>query len=191
MKNILLVGVGGQGIILASEILSDTILSAGVDVKKSEIHGMSQRGGSVFTHVRFGEKVYSPTIPVGEVDILVAFEKLEALRWIHYLKPKGKLIINNLELPPISTNFNFSYPKNIIEKIQKYDVNFFVIDAFSEAQTLGNEKVANSILMGTLAGLLDFDNTLWEAAVQKRVPQKTIDINLQAFHKGLKMSKEL
>jgi len=191
MKNILLVGVGGQGIILASEILSDTILSAGVDVKKSEIHGMSQRGGSVFTHVRFGERVYSPTIPMGEVDILVAFEKLEALRWIHYLKPKGKLIINNLELPPISTNFDFSYPTNIIEKIQKYDVNFFLADAFFEAQTLGNEKVVNSVLMGALAGLLDFDKTLWEAAVQKRVPQKTIDINIQAFRKGLEMCKEL
>ena len=191
MKNILLVGVGGQGIILASEILSDTILSAGFDVKKSEIHGMSQRGGSVVSHVRFGDKIFSPTIPRGDADILVAFEKLEALRWIHYLKPKGKLIINNLELPPISTNFDFSYPKNIIEKIQKYDVNFFVVDAFSEAQALGNEKVVNSVLMGALAGLLDFDSALWESVVQKRVPQKTIDINLQAFRKGLELSKEL
>lgn len=191
MKNILLVGVGGQGIILASEILSDTILSAGFDVKKSEIHGMSQRGGSVVSHVRFGDKIFSPTIPRGDADILVAFEKLEALRWIHYLKPKGKLIINNLELPPISTNFDFSYPKNIIEKIQKYDVNFFIVDAFSEAQSLGNEKVVNSVLMGALAGLLDFDSALWESVVQKRVPQKTIDINLQAFRKGLELSKEL
>ena len=151
VTNILLVGVGGQGIVLASNILAKGLVEAGYDVKMSEIHGMSQRGGSVSTQVRFGEEVFSPTIGEGQADIIVAFEKMEALRYLKFLKEKGKVIVNDEEWPPLPVLAGkFAYPNNTID-VLKANADAHVIDATQIARQLGNEKVANVVLFGALA----------------------------------------
>ncbi|KPU26624.1 indolepyruvate oxidoreductase subunit beta [Caloranaerobacter sp. TR13] len=186
-KNILLVGVGGQGIILASKVLSKGLVDAGFDVKMSEVHGMAQRGGSVTTQVRYGEKVYSPIIGKGQADILVAFEKMEAMRWIEYLKPNGKLVINNYSIPsvPVLTG-QVKYPENIIEEL-KEKVDTTVIDAANAARELGNIRTQNIIMLGALVKALNITEVNWEEAIKETVKEKYIDINLKAFKRGMEL----
>ncbi|WP_427338452.1 indolepyruvate oxidoreductase subunit beta [Caloranaerobacter sp. DY30410] len=186
-KNILLVGVGGQGIILASKVLSKGLVDAGFDVKMSEVHGMAQRGGSVTTQVRYGEKVYSPIIGKGQADILVAFEKMEAMRWIEYLKPSGKLVINNYSIPSVPVLIGqVKYPENIIEEL-KEKVDTTVIDAANAARELGNIRTQNIIMLGALVKALNITEVNWEEAIKDTVKEKYVDINLKAFNRGMEL----
>lgn len=184
-KNILLVGVGGQGTILVSKILSTGLLSAGYDVKMSEIHGMAQRGGSVSTQVRYGKKVYSPIIGIGTADILVSFEKMEALRWLEFLKPEGIVVINDYEIPsaPILSG-KADYPKSVIELIEnKADAR--VINAAETAERLGNDKVMNVVLLGALIKLMNLTEIDWDKVIEDAVNVKFTDINIKALHAGM------
>lgn len=184
-KNILFVGVGGQGIILASKILSGALVEAGYDVKMSEVHGMAQRGGSVTTQVRYGEKIYSPIIGKGEADIIVSFEKMEALRWLDYLKPDGRVVINDYEIPsaPILVGKE-KYPEGIIEAL-KDKTNVTVFKASDIAKELGNIKAMNIVLLGSLVKAMGLENLNWEKAIKENVKEKFIDMNIEAFNKGI------
>jgi len=186
VKNILLVGVGGQGTILASKILSMGLLEAGYDVKMSEIHGMSQRGGNVSTQIRFGEKVYSPIIGKGEADVIVAFEKMEALRWIEYLKEGGKMVINDFEIPSVPILMGaMEYPKGILEDLtEKADVSVF--EASSIAEQLGNSKTMNIVLLGALVKAMNIPGIDWEVVIRANVKKGFEDINIKAFKEGMK-----
>jgi indolepyruvate ferredoxin oxidoreductase beta subunit len=184
VKNILLVGVGGQGTILASKILSEALVNAGYDVKMSEVHGMSQRGGSVSTQIRYGEKVYSPIISRGEADVIVAFEKMEALRWVEYLKKNGKIVTNDFEIPsaPILMG-QAEYPADITEILSE-KVDILVIKAADIAARLGNLKVMNIVLLGALVHALDIKNIDWDEMIRKNVKKGFEDINIKAFNAG-------
>mgnify|MGYP002621922652 CR=1 FL=1 len=184
-KNIMIVGVGGQGTLLTSRILGGIILTAGYDVKLSEVHGMAQRGGSVVTFVRYGEKVSEPIVEEGQADVLIAFERLEALRYAHYLKPDGALIINDQRMDPITVVTGAAeYPENIIENLSKtYKV--YSIDASAEAIKLGNPRVFNNIILGLAAQHMDFSKEDWLKVIENTVPPKTIEINQKAFLVGL------
>ena len=185
IKNILIVGVGGQGVLLAREILSNTALEAGYDTKKSEVHGMSQRGGVVSSHVRFGEKVFSPLITQGEADIILSFESAEALRWAHFVKSDGIVIVNDYQLiPPLASLKGYEYPKNPLEKVKKRIKHLQSLDALKIANNLGNPRMVNTILLGTLSASLDIPVTVWEAVIRKRVPKGTEELNLKAFAAG-------
>ncbi len=183
-KSILLVGVGGQGTILAGNILSTALLEAGYDVKVSEIHGMSQRGGSVSTQIRYGKKVHSPVIGRGQSDILIAFEAMEALRYLEFLKPEGKVVVNDYKIPsaPILMG-KADYPENVIE-ILKEKASTSVIDAAKIAQELGNMKVMNVVLLGALAKAMDLTDIDWEGVIRNTVKKEFIDINIEAFKRG-------
>ncbi len=185
IKNILLVGVGGQGTILASKILSSGLVMAGFDVKMSEVHGMSQRGGNVSTQIRFGEKVYSPIIGKGEADLIVAFEKMEALRWLEYLKKGGKMVINDYEIPsaPILMG-KVAYPQGIIEELAaKADISVF--KAAEIATGLGNSKMMNVVLLGALVKALNVPGIDWEQVIKDNVKANFADLNIKAFNMGL------
>lgn len=187
VKNILFVGVGGQGIILASKILSKGLIDAGYDVKMSEVHGMAQRGGSVTTQIRYGKKVYSPIIGIGQADIIVSFEKMEAMRWIEYLKPNGKLVVNDYAIAPAPVlSGKVEYPKGIIEDL-KDKVNTTSIDAAEEAKQLGNIKTQNIIMLGSLIRAMGIDEIDWESVIKEEVKDKFVDINLKAFNIGRKL----
>ena len=185
VKNILLVGVGGQGTILASKILTSGLIKAGYDVKMSEIHGMSQRGGSVSTQVRYGDKVYSPIVGKGSADVIVAFEEMEALRWLDHLKIGGKMVINDYRIQPVPVNLGAAeYPEGIIDHLkEKCEVLSF--KAAEVATELGNPKAMNVVLLGALVkamgGLDDID---WDAEIEANVKAKFIDLNKKAFHAG-------
>jgi indolepyruvate ferredoxin oxidoreductase beta subunit len=182
--NIMIVGVGGQGTLLTSRIIGKTALSAGYDVKISEVHGMAQRGGSVVTYVRYGEKVNVPTVEEGCVDVLLAFEKLEALRYAHYLKKDGILIVNNREIEPMTVVIGAAeYPENILEKLQK-DHTMYAINGEEIAVELGNAKVLNSVVLGLAAKYMEFSKESWLNELQKTVPPKTIQLNTKAFLLG-------
>lgn len=184
-KNILVVGVGGQGTLLTSRILGNLAISLGYDVKLSEVHGMSQRGGSVVTHVRYGNKVYSPLVEVGKADIIVAFEKLEGLRWKHFLKKDGLIIVNNQEIDPMPVIIGASeYPSDVLEQIKKECNNVISFDALKVAKELGNIKVVNTVLLGILANNMEFEKKQWIDTIKETVPAKTIDLNIAAFEKG-------
>lgn len=186
VKNVLLVGVGGQGIILASKILSSGLIDAGYDVKMSEVHGMAQRGGSVTTQVRYGEKVYSPIIGKGQADIIVAFEKVEALRWLEYLKPDGKIVVNDYKIPSATVlSGKEKYPEGIIEKIKGEFESTYVVDAAEEALKLGNIKAQNIVMLGALVKALDIENIDWIKAVRENVKEKFVDLNIKAIEKGM------
>ncbi len=185
VKNILLAGVGGQGILLASEVLSEVMMMAGMDVKKNEIHGMSQRGGSVTSHVRYGEKVYSSIIPEGEVDILFSFELLETCRYLPLLRENGQVIVNNLKIAPPSVALGKqAYPANLTEEISKRFPATTVINGLDLALEAGNPKTVNTVLLGALSKILDVDYNLWIEALHKMVPARLLDINLKAFELG-------
>lgn len=183
--NILIVGVGGQGILLASELIADAAFLNQEDVKKSEVHGMAQRGGVVSSHVRFGKQVFSPLIPVGEVDILLAFEEMEALRWLYFVKKEGMVIVNQQQMvPPIAVMKGLPYPEDPIQQIRSSIPKVLPIGARQVAKEIGNERVMNLILLGMLSTGLSFDMAVWEKAICQRVPKGTEEINIKAFHMG-------
>ena len=184
-KNILLVGVGGQGTILVSKILSTGLMEAGYDVKMSEIHGMAQRGGSVSTQVRYGSEVFSPIIGIGEADILVSFEEMETLRWLEFLKPDGVVLINDFKIPsaPILMG-KINYPDGIIELIEG-KAKTKIIKAEEIAEKLGNTKVMNVVLLGALIKSMNLNDIDWEAVIKTQVKEKFIELNIKAFNEGM------
>jgi indolepyruvate ferredoxin oxidoreductase beta subunit len=185
VKNILLAGVGGQGILLASEVISEVMLLAGLDVKKNEIHGMSQRGGSVVSHVRYGEKVYSSIIPEGEVDILFSFELLETCRYLPLLRKNGRVVVSDWQIaPPGVARGVQTYPKNLTEKICQQFPASVVVDGLNLALSAGNAKTVNTVLLGALSNILPFERELWLEALHKMIPARLMDVNLKAFELG-------
>lgn len=183
-KNIMIVGVGGQGTLLASRILGNTVINEGYDVKVSEVHGMSQRGGSVVTYVKYGDKVYSPIIGKGEADIILAFETLEAYRALPYLKKGGKMIVNSQVINPMPVITGATqYPENIIEKL-KAKIDLLDLDALKLAREAGNQKAVNVVLIGVMAKNTDIAYEKWVETIKTTVPEKFLDINLKAFDLG-------
>ena len=184
--NFILVGVGGQGTILASDILAELGLKLGRDVKQAEVHGMSQRGGSVVSHLRWGPVVYSPIIPRGGADILIAFEKLEAARFIHYLRPGGMALVNDAQIAPASLSTGAVYPtdESLQAILAQSTGQVYWIHANEIAHRLGNSKTANVVLLGALSALLDCDLSAWLDVLKLRVPPKSMDLNRQAFEAG-------
>lgn len=182
--NIMIVGVGGQGTLLASKLLGNVLLSAGYDVKLSEVHGMSQRGGSVVTYVRYGDKVYSPIVDQGEADYILSFEILEAARWISYLKQGGKLITNTQKTWPMPVITGAAaYPDNIVEKLSdKTDV--LAVDALKLAEEAGSPKAVNVVLIGVLSRMMDIPEEAWLRAIDEVVPAKFLELNKKAFALG-------
>ena len=171
VKSVMIVGVGGQGTLLASRVLGSAMLSQGVDVKVSEVHGMSQRGGSVVTYVRYGDKVYSPIIAQGEADVLLAFEALEAARYLPWLKPEGTVVVN-------------THPKDILGKVREQGVKVVALDALGMAEEAGSSKAVNVVLIGAMAKKLDLPKEVWIDTIKETVPSKFIDMNLKAFELG-------
>ncbi len=182
--NIVICGVGGQGIILASNVLCYTAFLEDLDIKKSEVHGMAQRGGTVITHIKYGKKIYSPLIEEGAADFILAFEKLEALRYIGYLRKGGTALVNDREIPPMSVLIGAaSYPKNIKVNLKKYGKIHF-IDAARVALDLGNIRTVNTILLGVLSKFLEFKQKSWEQAIKRNVKEKFVKLNITAFNEG-------
>lgn len=183
-KNIMIVGVGGQGTLLTSRILGGIALQAGYDVKLSEVHGMAQRGGSVVTYVRYGDQVAEPIVEEGQADVLIAFERLEAKRYAHFLKKDGALVVNDQRIDPITVVTGAaSYPNNIIEELkEKYKV--YTVDAMEEARKLGNTKVFNIIVLGIAAQHMDYAKEDWLQVIENTVPPKTVEMNKKAFEVG-------
>jgi indolepyruvate ferredoxin oxidoreductase beta subunit len=189
--NVLIVGVGGQGIILASEILSDVAVQAGMDVKKSEVHGMSQRGGIVTSHVRFGPEVFSPLIPRGSADVVLAYEAAEGLRWCHELREGGTIIANTQRLiPPIAMTKEYNYPMDAIEQIRARGVEVIEVDVANICQELGNPRLGSTVLLGTLSTKLSIPDSIWLDIIKKRVPKGTEELNVRAFKRGKEISVE-
>ncbi len=185
-KNIMIVGVGGQGTLLTSRILGNLAIGQGFDVKVSEVHGMSQRGGSVVTYVKYGSKVYSPVISEGEADIILAFEQLEAYRYIKHLKKDGKMLINTQKLDPMPVITGaMQYPDEIIEKLKSTGAKIFAVDALSAAVEAGNSKAVNVVMLGVLASQMDIDKSVWISAIEQTVPAKFLELNKKAFELGL------
>lgn len=186
-KNIMIVGVGGQGTLLTSRILGGITVAAGYDVKLSEVHGMAQRGGSVVTFVRYGEKVCEPIVEEGQADVLIAFEKLEALRYAHFVKKDGVIIVNDQRIDPMPVVIgDAEYPEGIIENLEK-KYRILKIDAMSEAKKLGNTKAFNTVVLGLAAKHMDFSCDDWLKVIENTVPQKTVELNKQAFLVGYNM----
>ncbi len=184
-KNILIVGVGGQGTLLASKLMGNCFVKEGYDVKVSEVHGMSQRGGSVVTYVRYGEKVYSPVIEKGEADIIISFEQLESARWLPYLKKGGVLISSTQKIDPMPVIMGkATYPEEILNKLQEKDIKLVALDALSLAIEAGTPKCVNIVLLGAAVQFLGIDKEMWVDIIRSTVPPKTIDINLKAFELG-------
>ena len=189
-KNIMIVGVGGQGTLLTSRILGGITVEAGYDVKLSEVHGMAQRGGSVVTFVRYGEKVAEPIVEEGQADLLIAFEMLEAKRYAHFLKKDGVLVVNEQRIDPITVVTGAAtYPEGIVEELEK-EYSVLKIDAMDEALKLGNSKVFNIIVLGMAAKHMDFSKEDWLKVIEKTVPPKTVDMNKKAFLLGFEGGHE-
>lgn len=184
-KSIMIVGVGGQGSLLASRLLGNVLLAQGFDVKVSEVHGMSQRGGSVVTYVKYGDKVYSPVIEQGEADAVISFEQLEAARWLPYLKKGGHLITSTQKIDPMPVITGvMEYPEDIIKKISDLGVDITAVDALKLAEEAGNSKASNVVLMGVVSTKMDFDDKLWQDAIEQCVPEKFLELNKKAFELG-------
>ncbi len=184
-KSVMIVGVGGQGSLLASRLMGHVLLATGKDVKVSEVHGMSQRGGSVVTYVKYGEDVSSPIIDKGEADVIISFEQLEAARWVPYLKKGGKIIVSTQKTNPMPVITGVaSYPEEIIEKIKALDIDVIPVNALDEAEKLGNSKVSNVVIMGVVSTFLDIDVDLWHNAIKDCVPSKFLELNQKAFEVG-------
>ena len=182
--NIMVVGVGGQGTLLTSRIIGKTALAGGYDVKLSEVHGMAQRGGSVVTFVRFGDKVFEPVCEEGTVDVLIAFERLEALRYAHFLKKDGVMIVNDTRIDPMTVVIGAAqYPENILQGLEKSH-KLYTINGGEVAKALGNSKVLNTVVLGLAAKYIGFEKEEWIRVLQSTVPQKTVEINTKAFEEG-------
>ena len=188
-KNIMIVGVGGQGTLLTSRIIGKAALAIGADVKISEVHGMAQRGGSVVTFVRYGDKVSEPIVEEGQADVIIAFERLEALRYSHFLKRDGVLIVNDCRIDPMTVVIGAKeYPEGIIDSL-KENHKVYAIDGQNIALELGNSKVLNSVVLGFAAGFIGIDKQVWLDTVESTVPPKTIEINKKAFLAGYAENK--
>lgn len=182
--SIMIVGVGGQGTLLASRLIGNAVLSEGYDVKVSEVHGMSQRGGSVITYVRYGDNVYSPIINNGEADLIISFEQLEAARYLKYLKTDGTLIVNTQKINPMSVVIgNAAYPDGVLEKLES-SVNTIPVDALKLAEEAGSPKAVNVVLIGVSAKKMNIDKEVWHKIIAETVPPKFKDMNLKAFDLG-------
>ncbi len=183
--NILVAGVGGQGVILASDIMSEVFMEAGYDVKKSEVHGMAMRGGIVTSHFRFGKKVYSPLIKEGEVDILFAFEQLEGLRWINHLRANGKIVMNDHKINPPAVNLGeMEYPKAIPGKIQSKFKDFYLVKGTEMALQLGDVRAANVVLLGGISKFFEVNEDFWLKTILNYLPPKVHELNRKAFSAG-------
>ncbi len=183
--NVVFAGVGGQGVLLASDVLADVALRQGLDVKKSEVHGMSQRGGSVISQVRFGEKIYSPLIAQNQADVIVAFEKLEAVRYLNLLRPNGLMIVNAYEIIPESIQYEkVPYPHDILPLCSRKTDRVILHDYTQLATRLGNAKALNVTMLGTLSRYLSIPEEVWIQSIRARVPQRFLELNLTAFSEG-------
>jgi len=190
--NVLLAGVGGQGVVLAAELLALAAIAAGYDVKQTEVHGVAQRGGAVLSYVRFGSKIFSPLIKPGQLDILLAFEKLEALRYAHYLKEGGLIIVNDHEIEPIRfPGDKRPYPKNAIEFLKSKGFRVVSVAATSKAVDLGDRRVANLILLGVLSKFLNIEEAAWAKILKLRIPERFLPINQQAFAWGQELKVDV
>ena len=188
--NVMIVGVGGQGSLLASKLLGTLLVENGYDVKVSEVHGMSQRGGSVVTYVRFGSRVYSPVIEDGEADFIVSFEKIEAARYLNKLSKNGTIIVNTQQIDPMPVIIGAaSYPENVIEEMKAKGVNVDDIDTMTLAQEAGSAKACNIVLMGRLAKYFDISKELWLDAIEKCVKPQFVEMNKKAFELGYNFNK--
>ncbi len=184
-KSIMIVGVGGQGTLLASRIIGSALVSEGYDVKMSEVHGMAQRGGSVVTYVKYGEKVFSPIIEKADADVILAFEELESARWLSYLSPEGTLILNTQKINPMPVITGAAeYPSELAAKINSKVNNFIALDALSLAKQAGTAKAVNVVLIGVMASVMKEDKKLWLEALKNTVPARFLDVNLKAFELG-------
>lgn len=185
VKSILLAGVGGQGILRASDIICEALMEAGCDAKKSEVHGMAQRGGCVTSHVRYGAKVYSPLARKAGVDILLSFEKLETLRYLDFLKPQGIVIMNEEEIYPPAVNLGISeYPADIVEQLRNNFKSVIVVDALVLARKAGNLRAANTVMLGIVSKYIDIQDSIWESVLKRSFPAKLVDLNIKAFRLG-------
>ncbi len=190
-RNIMIVGVGGQGSLLASKILGYLLLNEGFDVKVSEVHGMSQRGGSVVTYVRYGDRVYSPLVDEGEADVIVSFELLEAARWMKYLKSGGQIVTNTQQIDPMPVVMGVEeYPENLVEKMRDKGAKVDALDCLKLAEEAGNIKAVNIVLLGRLSHYFDFSKDAWMKALEANVPAKLLEINKQAFDLGYKAGEQ-
>lgn len=188
--NILFSGVGGQGILLASEITAYSLLAAGFDAKKSEVHGMAQRGGSVTAQLRYGDRVYSPLIEPGKADILVAFEMMEAARYLPYLHRGSKVVVNTQKiLPPSVATGKASYPENVLDILHKHDISVTTVDALDIAREVGEVKTVNVVMVGAMSVFLPINPSVCTTIIEKRVPERFREVNLQAFAAGRKASE--
>ncbi|MBQ9442173.1 MAG: indolepyruvate oxidoreductase subunit beta [Selenomonadaceae bacterium] len=184
-KNIIIVGVGGQGSLLASKILGHLLLSQGYDVKVSEVHGMSQRGGSVITYVRFGDKVYSPVVDKGEADFIVSFEILETARWLDYLKPDGQIVTNTQQIDPMPVITGAAkYPENLVEKMKAKNFKVDAMNCLELAKKAGSQKAVNIVLLGRLSHYFDIPEEAWQKSLEANVPPKFLELNKKAFELG-------
>ena len=190
--SILIVGVGGQGVLLASELISEVAIRAGLDVKKSEVHGMAQRGGVVSSHVRIGPKVFSPTIPYGQADVLISFEQAEGLRAVDWMKKDGVAIVSTTSLIPaiVTSTKDLTYPYDALERMKKKLANVIGVEADAIARELGNPRLVNTILLGVMSGYLPFDIASWNEAIKTKVKSRFIDINLTAFERGRQLAAQ-
>lgn len=185
MTSVLIVGVGGQGTLLASRILGQAVGKEGFDVKVSEVHGMSQRGGSVVTYVRFGEKIHSPVIELGEADLILAFEQLEAARYLPYLKPGGSMVVNTQRIDPMPVITGaVSYPAGLLSDIRDKGIRMTAVDALALAREAGSPKAVNVVLIGAMARQMDFPKKTWTDAVAQTVPERFLAMNQKAFERG-------
>ncbi len=191
MRSIVIAGVGGQGVLTASDLLSDVLLDAGFEVKKSEVHGMSQRGGNVISTINFGEKVFSPLPSIKNTDYILSFEKLEALRNINYLKKDGVLMVNDFKWEPLPVASGAEdYPENINTTLKTFTKNLIIIPASEIASELGNTKATNVVLLGVLASKMDIDRKIWDKIIKERIPERFLELNLDAFSKGFEYSEK-
>ncbi len=190
--NLFLCGVGGQGILLASEVISSVCMNAGFDVKQSEVHGMAQRGGSVISHIRFGKKVYSPLIEPGAADIVISFELLEALRYLPFMNKETKVIVNTQKIlpAPVTTGMD-TYPPDVLNQLRQRGLSVFPIDAFDIAHLIGETMAVNMVMVGSLSTFLPLDEYAFRQVIEKRIPEKIRKVNIEAFLKGKEIMKEM
>ena len=187
--NILFCGVGGQGILLASEVTAYSLLAAGMDVRKSEVHGMAQRGGSVTAHLRYGSKVYSPLISPGEADIVVAFEMLEAVRYLPYMHNDSKVIVNTHKIyPPAVATGKMTYPENVLDELTSRDIHVKELDAFEIARSVGEVRAVNIVMVGVLSTYLPVNEQVYIDVMNERIPERFRDVNIRAFQEGRKIA---